>query len=297
MKTILYATDCTVNDASSLKYAYRFSSIMKADLHVLHVYEFPPISYLTIQHPDNLKKRMHREQMELLDKYCKTSLKNEFQQRPITTHVVESNSVSNSILRLSKILSPDLIFIGMKDSHSTRGYFSGNIANTLLESIEIPLLIIPNGMMYNTISTIVYATDFEEYDIVSLKKLVEIAKPFSALIEVIHVYKTNEEAPVKLLMEQFKDRVRKELSYPEIAFKTIASSKIKSGLLSILNRENANVLAMLERTHDWNLANLFHKDLVKDMESEISIPLLVFNKHSMSIENPVFSIDDGVMAY
>lgn len=295
MKTILYATDCTINDASSLKYAYRLSSIMKASLHVLHVYEFPPISLLTIQTPENLKKRMHKEQVELLDKYCKTNLKHEFHQKPITTHVVESSSISDSILRLSKILNPDLTIIGMKDSHTTRGYFSGNIANTLLDSIEMPLLIVPNGMICNTISTIVYATDFEEYDIISLKKLVEVAKPFSALIEVIHVHKTDEH-PVKILMEQFKDRVMQELLYSEITFKTIASTKIKSGLLSILNRENANVLAMLERKHDWNLANLFHKDLVKDMESEISIPLLVFNKYSMSIESSVFSVD-GVMAY
>ncbi|MFL1011734.1 universal stress protein [Flavisericum labens] len=296
MKTILYATDCTDNDASSLRFVYRFSSIMKADLHVLHVYEFPPISFSSIKPVESLKKRMHNEQMDLVDKYCKVNLKNEFQQKSITTHVVESNSISDSILRLSKTLNPDLIIIGMKDSYSARGYFSGNIANALLDDIEIPQLIVPNRMTYNTISTIVYATDFEEYDILSLKKLVEIAKPFSALIEVIHVYKTYE-YPAKLLMKQFKDRVSKQLTYSEITFKTIASTKIKSGLLNIVNEENASMLAMLERKRDLNLTNLFYKDLVKDMESDISIPLLVFKKPSVKSGNLTFSIDDGVKMY
>lgn len=279
MKTIIYATNCTNNDASELKYAYRFSCIMDADLHILHVYNFPPIAFSTIKPLESLKKRMHEERVELVDKYCKTHLKNEFRQKPVTTHIVENNSVSESILRLSKLITPDLVIIGMKDNHSTRGYFAGNIANTLLNIIEVPLLIVPNSLVYDTISTIVYATDFEEADMLSIKRLVEIAKPFSALIEVVHVYETDE-YPVEKYMKQFKDTLLKEVSYPEIVFKTIASTSIKSGLLSVLNNEKASMLAMLERKHDWSFSNIFHKDLVKDMEVSLKIPLLAFNKHS-----------------
>ncbi|GAB1858488.1 hypothetical protein MHTCC0001_33260 [Flavobacteriaceae bacterium MHTCC 0001] len=278
MKTIIYATDCTINDISSLKYAYRFSCIMNANLHVLHVYNFPPITFSTIQTKKLLKKKMHEEQMELLDTYCKTHLKNEFQLKSFTTHVIENNSVSNSVLRLSKVINPDLIIIGMKDRHSTRGYFSGNIADTLLNVLEIPLLIIPNNMTYDTISTIVYATDFESKDIVFLQKVVEIAKPFSALIEVIHVY-TADEYVAKTSMEYFKNTLRKKTSYPEIVFRTIPSKSIKSGLLRVLDNEEANLLAILERKHEWSFSNIFHKDLVKDMEMSLTIPLLAFNKN------------------
>ena len=284
MKTIIYATDCSENDASSLKYAYRYSCIMKAELHVLHVYDFPPITFSTIRSSSSLKKGMHEEQIELLEKYCKTHLKNEFSQKPIITHVIESDSVSESIKRLSKSVYPDLIIIGMQDDQSNRGYFSGNIASALLDIIEVPLLIVPNGLIYNTISTIVYATDFEEDDVSSIKKLIEIAKPFSALIEVLHIYLTDEE-PAKENMKKFKYLVEQQVSYNEIGFRTIASTKIKSGILSTLNIEKASMLAMLEREHELNLTNLFHKDLVKDMEESIKIPLLAFNKHSSKLKN------------
>jgi nucleotide-binding universal stress UspA family protein len=283
MKTIIYATDCTKNDASSLKYAYRFSCIMNADLHILHVYEFPPIAFSTIQPLEFLKKRMQEEQIELVDTYCKTNLKNEFHQKPVTTHIIENSSVSQGIMDLSKTLGPDLIIIGMKDRHSARGYFSGNIANTLLNTIKTPLLIVPNSLIYDTISTIVYATDFEEDDILSIQKLVEIAKPFSALIEVIHVYKTDE-YPAKEYMKKFKDTLLQKVSYPEITFKTIASTNIKSGLLSVLNNEKASMLVMLERKHDWNLSNIIRKDIVKSMEATVEMPLLAFNKHSTKIK-------------
>lgn len=298
MKTILYATDCTKKDACSLKYAYRFSSILKAELHILHVYDFPSTYHSTIQPLEPLKKRMHKERIELVEKYCAKHLQNEFYHKTITTHVVENNSISESISRLSKILSPDLIIIGMKDNHSNRGYFSGNIADSLLGKIEVPLLIVPNDMTYKVISTIVYATDFEQEDILSIQKLIEIASPFEALIEIVHVYEMDKYI-ARENMEKFKNTLLKQVSYPEITFRNIVSSKTKSGLLSVLNNEKASMLAMLERKHNWGLNNLFHKDLVKDMEANVKIPILAFNKHSTKIKLQNANADNtkNVLAY
>ncbi|ULC57860.1 universal stress protein [Flaviramulus sp. BrNp1-15] len=284
MKTIIYATDCSTNTSSALRYAYRFSSIMKADFHVLHVYDLPPIN-LSIIHPkDTLKKRMHKQQKDMVAKYCATHLKHEFRQKPITIHTVENESITDSILNLSKTLFPDLIILGRKDKDSTRGYFSSNIADNLLDKIDVPLLIVPNDVGYNSLNTIVYATAFEQEDIISIKKLVEIAKPFSALIEVIHIYETHN-FPVKESMERFKNLLTKQISYPEITFRTIASGKIKSGLMSVLKKENANMLAMLERKNYNVFDSLFHKDLVKELEASVKIPLLAFNKRSTKNEN------------
>ncbi|MDG1730357.1 MAG: universal stress protein [Algibacter sp.] len=279
MKTILYSTDCTDNDASTLKYAYRLCSILKAHLHVLHVYDLPPIRFSTIQPEELLKKRMQNEQKDNLKKYCATHLKNEFHQKPFTIHAIENDSIVDSIVDISEVLFPDLIILGMKDKHSNRGFFAGNIANSLLGKIEIPVLMVPNGLDYNGFSTIVYATDLEQEDISSIKKLVEIASPFEALIEIIHVYEMDKNS-AKESTEQFKNKLFKEVSYPEIVFRKIASADVKTGLKSVLKHENANILAMLERKQDRNLNNFFHKDLVKAMEASVAIPLLAFSKKS-----------------
>lgn len=275
MKTIIYATDCSINTSSALCYAYRFSSIMKADFHVIHVYDLPPINFSTIHPKEILKKRIQEEKEDMVNKYCTTHLKNEFRKKPITIHAVVGDSITDNILSLSNILLPDLVILGMKDRYSTRGYFSNNIANELLNKIKVPLLIVPNGVGYNNLSTIVYATDFEIQDIQSIKKLEEIAKPFSALIEIIHVFETDEYS-TRENMKKFKNLVLKNTSYPEIIFKIIASGKIKSGLLSVLKKENANLLVMLERKHN-SYFNLFSdKDLVKKMEASVSIPILAY---------------------
>ena len=296
MKTILFATDCTSNAASILKYAYRFSSIMKADLHILHVYNFPPIGLSTIQPIESLKKRIHDEQIEVLKKYYTKHLKNEFCHKTIITHVVENSSVSESILRLSNILNPDLIMVGTKSEQNLRGLFAGNIANELLDNIDIPLLIVPKDVSIEKFSTIIYATDFEQEDFVAIQKLVEVAKSLEAFIEIIHVYKLDQTV-AKNNMEMFSRSLSKKISYPEITFRTIASTKIKSGLLSVLNGEKASMLAMLERNQSWSFTSLFHKDLVKDMEATINIPILAFNKRTTDIELETVSQVKRELAY
>ena len=77
MKTIIYATDCSANASSSLCYAHRFSVDMKADFHVLHVYDLPPINLSTIHPRETLSKRIHEEKKDMVTKYCATHLKNE----------------------------------------------------------------------------------------------------------------------------------------------------------------------------------------------------------------------------
>ena len=277
MKTILYATDCTKNDASTLKYAYRFSYIMKAHLHVLHVYDLPPVHL--IQSSEILKKSMKLEQKDIVTKFCQKHLKNEFRETPVKIHVVENISVENAILHTAKTLKPDLVILGTKDDNSHRGFFSTNIANELLDKIEAPVMMIPNGLIYTNISTIVYATDFEKEDIEPIKQLTEISRPFEALIEVVHIYKTDT-TTAKEKMEQFKSMLLEQISYKEITFKTIASTKIKSGLLSVIDNEKANMLGMLERKHALSIENLFRKDLVKEMEATVAIPLIAFSKNS-----------------
>ena len=280
MKTILYATDCTKNDASALKYVYHFSRIMKADLHIIHVYDLPPVSVSVIQRSEVLKRNINLELKHVVSKYCEAHLKNELREKPITIHAIESVSVEKAIINLSKKIGSDLVVLGIKDSHSHRGLFSSNIANVLLDKIEVPIMMLPNGLIYNTISTIIYATDFDQEDILPIKNLIEIVRPFEALVEIVHIYRTDT-TTAKEKMEQFKAQLLEQILYQNMTFKTIAASKIKMGLLSVIDDENASMLAMVERKHHLSLDNLFHKDLVKDMEDKVAVPILAFNKKNI----------------
>lgn len=282
MKTILYATDCTKKSASVLRYAYRLSSAMKANLNVLHVYDLPPVSTVTIRTREHLAKSFREEQYEMAVSYCDLHLKNELKTVPVKIQVKESNSIANAISRISSNIDADLVVVGMKDSEALRGLFSGNIANHLLDKTNAPLLIVPKNMNYHGLSTLLYATDFEEADVHAIKNLVDIAEPNEALIKIVHIPRRNEDVEAK--MEWFKKKVAQRISYPEIAYSALPAQDVETGLHDYIKSEKADILVMLERKHDSIVDKLFHKDLVRKMEAEISIPLLAFNEKHIRLQ-------------
>lgn len=277
MKTLLYATDCTQSTSIALKYAYRFSVAMKARLHVLHVYDLAPFETVTVRSRNVLENNFFSEQHAILKDYCKKHLKHELGPKKITSIVKKNRSVPEAILETVRKISPDLVMVGIKKPKTLRGFFAGNIANELMERMNTPLLIVPNGVYYHGLSTLLYATDFEEADVHAIKSAVEIAEPYGALVKIVHVLRKRE-LGVDRQMNWLKKAVQQKIEYPEIVLKIQEAKDVESGLLKCINTEMPEILAMMEREHDSLLDRFLHKDLVQTMEGEITIPLLVFNK-------------------
>ncbi|NHF61579.1 universal stress protein [Flavobacteriaceae bacterium TP-CH-4] len=282
MKKIVYATDCTKRSAPALRYAYRLSRSMQAELHVLHVYELPPITVSTIRPQEQLRKWENQEQKEIVANYCTTHLKNELYVDPVKVEVVESSFVAKSIIAACERLDADLVIVGMKDDYTLRGIFAGNIANELLDKLYVPLLVLPNNSYYHGLSTLVYATDFEDADVEAIRSLVSIAEPYRALIKVVHV-PLKKESDASVRMEWFEKEVRRKISYPELVFGLVHADDVESGLQGSIQKEHADMLVMMEREHPSLFDKLFHKDLVRSMQTAVSVPLLVFNQQRIRL--------------
>lgn len=276
MKTLLYATDCSKHDTETLRYAYQLSDTLKASLIVLHVYSIPPISVSTIRPRQQLSKAAYEENLEILKEYCSKHLKDTSNKTNIRFEVQEHISVSEGVLTKIKELSPDVLLVGMKDEHTARGLFSGSIAKALIEKVSCPLLIVPNTKSFKKITTIAYATDFEEGDIYALQKLVEIALPSKAKIKIVHI-PTKGEYPGDNQMEWFKEVLNQKIDYKNIDFEIIKYDTAYEGLRTYIDTNKIDIIALLEREEHSFLKTLFHKDLIKKMESNITIPMLSFN--------------------
>lgn len=276
METLLYATDCSEHDAETLRYAFQLCNTLKRKLIILHVYTIPPISVSTIRPRQQLSKGAFEENLEVLKQYCSKHLAVKLEKTSIRLVVQEHISVSEGILAKIKELSPDMLLVGMKDEHTARGVFSGSIAKALLEKVSCPLLIVPSGKRFKKIKTIVYATDFEEADIIALQRLVEIARPFNAKINMIHV-PTEHVYAGKDKLEGFKEMLHQNISYKHIDMQLIFNDTVYEGLRTYIEKNKADIIGLLEREEHGFLKKLFHKDVVKKMESKISIPILSFN--------------------
>lgn len=277
MKTILYATDCSKHDIAILQYAYELCDTLNASLVLLHVFSIPPIQFSTMRPHKHLSARAYDENLNILKEYATKHLKKNAVNREIRFEITENVSISEGILSTINEVSPDLVLVGMKDEHTARELFSGNIAKALLEKVNCPLLIIPNMHGFNSIKTIVYASDFEDDDIPAIQRLVEIAEPLDAKIKIVHVAANNEQDQEQQMV-WYKEMLKEKVAYQNMEFQIVSYPNVYHGLRNYINLNNADIIALLERKEHGILKKLFHRDLSKKMESNIKIPMLSFNQ-------------------
>ncbi len=278
MKTIICAIDYSKNAVTAIKYAYEISSKMGVNLLVIHVYRLPMMLGLEFDAFYNeLETTTLKKHNKNLRNFCKKNLGKELEEMNINTDAFEALSVAQGILSKATEHKAFMIVIGMKKESALEDLFMGNTTINLIEKAPCPILAIPENANSEKLKTIVYATDFEEEDIGAIYKVSQIASKFNAKIKVVHIDKViNGDGNIK--MEWFKEMVKQKVTYKKIAFKVLFSDEIFGALKNYLDSNDIDLVAMLEREKSGFLKKLFHRDLVKEMESFGSIPLLSFNE-------------------
>lgn len=278
MKTIIHATDYSNNAVAALKYAHLISTKLKANLLVLHIFDIPTIMSTELKEPyyyletDTFK--MHHTKLE---KFCIAHLGKELDKMNVRVEAVEDKSVVNGIISKAVELDASMIITGMKGGSKFKELIMGNTVKHLLEKSLCPVLSIPADVSNEQIETIVYATDFEEEDINVIETITEIAKAFDAEIRIVHISPLKE-FDRKKLMKDFEEKAKERINYSKMEFDIIPSDDTFEELRLYLGEVNADIIVMLERKSKGLLKRLFHRDIVKKMESYGRIPLMSFNE-------------------
>jgi len=285
MKTIVNATDYSENAVAALKYAYSLSKKMGANLKVVHVFDFPTVIDTAIMEPiPHLEKNTYKKHNSKLIDFCKEHLGDDLDTMNVCTEAVEDVSVVNGIISAAAELDATFIITGMKGVNVFKEFIMGNTTKHLIEKSSCPVLAIPAEATHKQLETIVYASDFLEEDISAIEELVEIARPFNAVIKVLHIT-TEEEYDGITQMEWFKEELKQKIKYKKIEFEVIFSEDVFDSIRIYLGDVNADLVAMMERKKYGLMDKFTHRDLVKRMGSYGMIPLMSFNKKTYELIN------------
>jgi hypothetical protein len=82
-------------------------------------------------------------------------------------------------------------------------------------------------------------------------------------------------------MEWFREMVLTKIDYDRIHFEVLESNNILASLEKYTEKQNAGMIAMLERIHRGVPKNLFQRGKVKQMASRNQLPLLSFNERNL----------------
>ncbi len=278
MKTILYATDYSDNSINALHLAYSMAKKLNCKLIVAHVFEHPVLLASSVS-LTYLKKEeaLLIEHKERVSHFCTEHLGITLPIANMQIEVSENDSALDGILDKVERFDADLLIVGTKGISRFKEVLLGSTTKALIKKATCPVLAVPHTYSYQTIKTIIYATDFEEADILAIKKLVAFSKPFNARIKVVHV--TNKkEYDGEQQMAWFTEMLAQKVATGNIEFEVIASDEIYTALYALVLKTDADLLVMLERKDKDLYHQLFVPDLVTKMESKILVPLLSFNE-------------------
>lgn len=286
MKTILFATDYSINSELALKYAYNMSTKLKAKLLVIHVFDYPTmLDHLSLEAEDpfpDIEGDTHKKHNAKLTTFCERVLNTSVATINIEIESIENTSVVKGIIKKANEINALLIVIGIKGLSEIREIIMGSTAKHLIDNAPCPVLTIPNNAVNTQIETVVYATDFEEEDFGAINKLVEIVKPWNAKIKILHILPLDKTID-KSEKKEIEDKIQEHVVYPNLELDILYSDDAFKALKIYFGTSDADLIAMLERKSSSFSSKVFHRDLVKRLESYGKIPLISFNSKNFGI--------------
>jgi len=165
----------------------------------------------------------------------------------------------------------------MVAAHSDNEFLINDRNIDIIKHVKIPVWIVPEKSKYKPARSIVYATDYKEADIETMKKLTVLAKKNDAGITALHV-NDNLDFEEKVRNSGFKDMLADKLGYSNIDVTTLKHPEDKS-LAQTINEFakdiHADLIVALKENKGF-FERLFSKSQTKKLISTSKLPVLVF---------------------
>ncbi len=278
MQRILLPTDFSENSWNAIQYAFAFFEGCSLDFHILHVGFSGSVEATEDLHlqgiaiPGIITKGIQSKFDRLLKKIKKTY--------PNHTHNIythyEANLFIESVRKIIKNESIDMIIMGTKGASHIKGVTLGSHAGSVITRVKCPTFVIPENAAYENPESIAFPTDFNMiYKDRVLQTLKQISNYHDSSIKVLRV--AVREGTLENEQLKNKDFLSDALYEIPHSFHWIQNPELEKGLQTFIDLMEIKIIAMVGK----NL-NFFQRLLFKPMIAKISyhtkIPFLVLHE-------------------
>jgi nucleotide-binding universal stress UspA family protein len=153
----------------------------------------------------------------------------------------------------------------------------------IINKINCPGWIIPFGSIYTQFKKIIYATDYNEADIQTLNRLIELTKDFSPEITALHIT-GSKDFEEKTMQLGFEEMLTMETNFDNISFKSIIDRGDKS-FGEYINDTAVDIqadLIVLLKENKRFIEKIFKASSTAKIIKKARLPLLVFHENEKS---------------
>ncbi len=267
MKTILIATDFSQASRNASLYGMQFAKALNAYVILFTAYSVSPdIAAVNMQvSDDDVRKQTENKLIHEADIITNGE--------PLPIEIVyEKGLPEKAILAAANEKEADLIIVGIKSSNDIKKLF-GSITTSIIKHSNIPVILIPEKVMFSKPKTIVYASDvFLDITIQPIDLIQWMTDFFKSKLHVVRIVKDDYE---KLLEEvNVPHRLRSELKMINTTFHFPVNINASDVLNDFIIEQPVDLLVMKPGKAEW-MEKIFTKSEPKEMVFHSRIPILV----------------------
>ncbi|AKA35454.1 universal stress protein [Flagellimonas lutaonensis] len=271
MKNIIVPVDFSEQSEKALKVAAGLAKKHNASLFVLHMLELSPAimantEYMPPEHIVHLMKLNEKRFEEFLDRpYLK-----DVEITPIIKHYKVFSEVND----VAKKHNADLIVMGSHGVDGLEEIFIGSNTERVVRNAEVPVLVIKGDMENFKAERFVFACDFKEESVPSVKKAVDFAKKLKAELKLVYI---NTPADAFLSHEDAYKRISKFLNIAQLGLEVDIYNDytVEKGILNYAESQGADLIGI--PTHGRKgLSHFFMGSLGEDIVNHSKIPVVTF---------------------
>ncbi|UJH68466.1 universal stress protein [Allomuricauda sp. SCSIO 65647] len=271
MKNIIVPVDFSEQSEKALKVAAALSEKYKANLFVLHMLELSPAimantEYMPPEHVVHLMKLNEKRFAEFLDK---PYLKN-----VNITPIIKHYKVFSEVNDVAEKHGADLIVMGSHGVDGLEEIFIGSNTERVVRSSEIPVLVIKGDISDFRVDRFVFACDFKEENIASVKKASDFAKKLGTELKLVYI---NTPADAFLSHEDAYKRISKFLNIAQLGLEVDIYNDytVEKGILNYAETNAADLIGI--PTHGRKgLSHFFMGSLGEDIVNHSKLPVVTF---------------------
>lgn len=192
---------------------------------------------------------------------------------------IKAGLAKDEIINLAAELKPEMVVMGTRGADKKTASILGSITEVSIKRLTVPVLAIPEDYKFvgdENLRRIVYLTDFDESDFMSIKRLMQFTQLFSMSIHCIHIGPRSDKWEM-LKMDGLKDYFQKIYHDSSVECHILEN---KPDLLQAIDKYvKDNEINIISLTHKKRslLEKIFKPSLTKKVFYHTEVPLLVFH--------------------
>ncbi|MDO9261030.1 MAG: universal stress protein [Flavobacteriaceae bacterium] len=279
MKNILLPTDFSENAWNAIQYAMELFKEEPCNFYVFNSYRLPAYTtddFMVSSTNEGIEESLNKASIENLDKVIQKI--NERKKNP--KHTFRKISAYNFFLDALKeaVTKNDieLIVMGTKGATGAKEIFIGTNTGDVISKVTVPLIVVPENMIYKSPKEIAFPTDHQVYyKRKALKTLLNIAELHQSTIRIVHVKMDKTELTVD--QQTNKNFLFECLEKINHSYHTLHNLLIEDALNCFTQSRDIDMIAMVPKNLNF-FQKIFFKQKVEEISYHTKVPLLVLHK-------------------